>query len=139
MAILEKDIYMRTSLFARYIIGKNHFCRLATSSAPTVQPKLYALQYDYVGDSLEKRKPHRQAHLALIGKQVEKGNIVLAGALNNPPTGGLLIFRNLSPNDIEQIVQQDPYVINGVVVKYSITPYMAVIGDALLKDDLVKL
>ncbi len=131
---------MRTALFARQIIGKNYFCRFRmSSSAPTVEPKLYALQYDYVVDSVEKRKPHRQAHLALVSKQAEKGNLILGGALNNPPTGGLLIFRNLSPNDIEQFVQQDPYMINGVVVKYSIKPYMAVIGDALLKDDLVKI
>ncbi len=130
---------MRTALFARNIIGKNYFCRFKMSSAPTIEPKLYALQYEYVGDSLEKRKPHRPAHLALVAKQVEKGNLILGGALNNPPTGGLLIFRNVTPNDIEQFVKEDPYMVNGVVVKYSISPYMAVVGDALLKDDLVKI
>jgi len=130
---------MWTSLFTRHIIGKNYFCRLRMASTGTLQPKLYVLQYDYVADAFEKRKPHREAHLAFISKQVENGNVVLAGAVGNPPTGGLLIFRNLSSNDIEQFAQQDPYVTNGVVKKYTIEPYMAVTGDALLKNDLIKI
>jgi uncharacterized protein YciI len=63
----------------------------------------------------------------------------LAGGLGNPPTGGLLIGRNLSLNDIEQLAQQDPYVINDVVKKYTIKPYMTASGDALLNNDLIKI
>jgi len=70
-------------------------------STATLQPKIYVLQYDFVTDSLEKRKLHLEAHLALIDKQIKTGNIVLAGPLGNPPTGGLLIGRNLSPNDLK--------------------------------------
>jgi uncharacterized protein YciI len=50
-----------------------------------------------------------------------------------------LIGRNLSPNDLEQFVQQDPFYINGVVEKYTIKPYMAASGDALLNNDLIKI
>ena len=109
----------------------------STSSTGAIQPKLYVLQYEYGADALEKRKPHRTAHLAHIGKQAEKGNIVLAGAVDNPPTGGLLILRNVTPNEIEQIAKEDPYVINGVVQKFTVKPYLAVVGDALLKNDLI--
>lgn len=131
---------MWSSIFKRYLIGNTNLCRLKmASTAATIQPKLYVLQYDYVANALEKRQPHRQAHLALINKQVEKGNVILGGAVNNPPTGGLLIFRNLTAQEIEQIVQQDPYVVNGVVEKYSIKPYMAVTGDAVLQNDLIKI
>jgi len=130
---------MWTSLFARYFVGKNYLYSLRMASTTTVKPKIYVLQYDYVDDAFEKRKPHREGHFALIGKQVEKGNLILAGAVDNPPTGGLLIFRNLSPHDIEQLAQQDPYVVNGVVKKYTIKPYMAVIGDSLLNNDLIKI
>jgi len=130
---------MWTSSLARQIVGKNYFYKLRTASTATPQPKLYVLQYDYVADSLEKRKPHREAHLAMINKHKKNGNVVLAGAIDNPPSGGLLIFRNLSQNDIEQLAQQDPYVINGVVEKYTIKPYMAVVGDALLNNDLIKM
>lgn len=118
------------------LIGTYSFCRLRMSSS--LQPKLYVLQYDYVADALEKRKPYREGHLSMINSQVEKGNVIIAGAVGNPPTGGLLIFRNITPNDIEQIAKQDPYVINGVVSKYSIQPYIAVAGDSLLSNDLIK-
>ncbi|CAF0761595.1 unnamed protein product [Rotaria sordida] len=111
----------------------------STSSTGTIKPKLYLLQYDYVANVIEKRKPYREAHLAHMGKQVEKGNVVLGGAFDNPPAGGLIILRNLSIDDIEQIAQQDPYVTNGIVTKYTIKPYMAVVGDALLSNDLIKI
>jgi uncharacterized protein YciI len=129
---------MWTSLFARQI-GKNYFGSLRMASTGALQPKLHILQYDYVCDALEKRKPHRQAHLAFIAKQVQNGNVVLGGAVDNPPTGGLIIFRNLSSNDIEQLAQQDPYVTNGIVTKYTVKPYMAVVGDGLLNNDLIKI
>ncbi|CAF0818828.1 unnamed protein product [Rotaria sp. Silwood1] len=111
----------------------------STSSPGTLKPKLYMLQYDYVADAFEKRKPYREAHLAHMGKQVEKGNVVLGGAYGHPPIGGLIILRNLSLNDIEQLAQQDPYVTNGIVTKYTIQPYMAVVGDTLLSNDLIKI
>ena len=108
-------------------------------ASTSVQAKLYAVRYEYVADALEKRKPYRQDHLALINKESEKGNVILAGAVGNPPTGGLLIFRNLSFDEIDQVIKKDPYVVNGVVMKYTIQPYMAVVGDSVLANDLIKI
>jgi len=105
----------------------------------TVTPKLYMLQYEYVENMLEKRAPFRAEHLALFGQQVQKGNVVLGGMLDYPPTGAAVIFRHLTSNDIEQFIQQEPYVINKLVTKYSIKPYIATSGDDLLKDDLLKM
>jgi len=105
----------------------------------TVTPKLYILQYEYVENVLEKRAPYREAHLAGFLKQVQDGNLIIGGAVDHPPTGALSVFRNLTANDIEQFVQQDPYVINGIVTKYTIKPYIAVTGDPTLKDDLIKI
>ncbi len=105
----------------------------------TITPKLYILQYEYVENVLEKRAPYREAHLALFGKQVQNGNVIIGGAIDHPPTGAVTVFRNLMPNDIEQFVQQDPYVINGLVTKYTIKPYIAVTGDASLQDDFIKI
>lgn len=130
---------MQIALLTRHLIAKHPACRLNAASMATLQPKLYALQYDYVADALEKRKPHREAHLSFIGEQVKKGNLVIGGALDHPPTGGLLILRNLSHDEIEKLAKQDPYVTHGVVLKYTIKPYMAVVGDALLNNDLIKI
>lgn len=104
----------------------------------TITPKLFVLQYEFVENALEKRAPHREAHLAIFRKQVESGNVIIGGAVEHPPTSSLTIFRNLKAEDIEQIVQQDPYVTNGVVKNYTIKPYIAVAGDPALKDDLLK-
>ena len=103
-----------------------------------ITPKLYILQYEYVENALEKRAPFRPAHLAYFAKQDATGNVVLGGAIDHPPTGALTIFRNITAEDIEQIAQQDPYVINGIVTKYTVKPYIAVGGDPLLKDDLIQ-
>lgn len=105
----------------------------------TVTPKLYVLQYEYVENMLDRRTPFREGHLALFGQQVQNGNVVLGGMIDYPPTGALVIFRHLTPNDIEQIVQQDPYVTNKLVTNYRIKPYIATSGDNLLKDDFLKI
>jgi uncharacterized protein YciI len=105
----------------------------------TVTPKLFILQYEYVENVLEKRAPYREAHLAVFGKQIQDGNVIIGGTIDYPPKGALSIFRNLTSEDIEQIVQQDPYFINGIVTKYTIKPYIAVIGDDSLKNDLIKI
>jgi len=104
----------------------------------SITPKLYVLQYDYVENITEKRAPYRAAHLAIFLKQMQDGNLVIGGAVDQPPTGGLIVFRNLTPKDIEEIVQQDPYYVNGLVTKYAIKPFIAVTGDDSLKNDLLK-
>jgi len=103
----------------------------------SVTPKLYVLKYEYVENIAEKRTPYREAHTAYVTKQVNNGNIILAGTIDQPPTAALTILRNLTEKEIEQIAKQDPYVINGLVTKYSIKPFLAVVGDSSLKNDLV--
>ena len=107
-------------------------------AAPAIEPKLYIVQYEFAGDVLEKRKPYRQAHLELLNKQAQSGKLVIGGAVDLPPTGGLMVIRDMKPDEIEKFVQEDPYVSNGVVVKYTIKPYIAVVGDDVLSNDLLK-
>ena len=105
----------------------------------TITPKLYVLQYEFVENVLEKRAPFREGHLAIFRKQVQDGNLVIGGVVDHPPKSSVAIFRHLTPEDIEQMVQQDPYGMNGIVTKYTIKPYIAVAGDSLLKDDLIQI
>lgn len=53
----------------------------------------------------------------------------MAGALTDPVDGAIFIFRNVSKDDIEAFVKDDPYVVNGLVPQYEIRPYMVVAGD----------
>jgi hypothetical protein len=71
------------------------------------------LVYDYGPDALERRRPHRPAHLALVEEYAADGRLVVAGAIGDPPTGGLLAFRG--DVDVAAFVARDPYVSSGLV------------------------
>lgn len=103
----------------------------------SVTPKLHILEYEYVDNVLEKRVPYRPGHLEIFGKQSKDGNVVIGGPVDDPPSGARIIFRNLTAKEIDDIVQQDPYVINNIVTKYTIRPYFAGHGDSSLKNDFL--
>jgi uncharacterized protein YciI len=79
-----------------------------------------ALIYDYVENALEARAPHRDAHLEKIKRAVD------AGALGDPPHGGLLVFTGDDPSVAENFAATDPYVENGVVTSWRVEPWTVV-------------
>lgn len=83
--------------------------------------------YDFVDDYLERRKPLREAHLALIRDAHARGEVVMAGAFD-PPEGGALVFKTDDRAAIERFVQNDPYVQNGLVTRWRIYGWTVVIG-----------
>lgn len=87
----------------------------------------FALEYDTVDDFLERRLPFRQAHLAQIDRAYADSRIVLAGALK--PSGALLIFRADAASEVEDFVNNDPYVINGLVKTWRIREWAVVVGE----------
>jgi uncharacterized protein len=82
--------------------------------------RIYMLFYDYVEDMLERRTPHRDAHLAHVKTQRDAGHIVLAGPLGDPPAGAALAFRGIGPDSIEEFVNDDPYVKAGLVTDWRV-------------------
>ena len=85
-----------------------------------------ALLYDYVENAVERRAPHREKHLALVQRYVDDGQIVMAGALGDPPHGGLLVFRGDDPGVAERFAGEDPYVSEGVVTEWRVEPWTVV-------------
>jgi uncharacterized protein YciI len=83
------------------------------------------LHYDYVPDILERRAPHRQAHLALLGGWKEDGRLVMAGPVGNPPTGALFVLREDA--DAEAFVGEDPYVAAELVTAWRVEPWNVVV------------
>jgi hypothetical protein len=75
----------------------------------------YLLVYTYVEDMADRRGPYRDAHLAAIRAERDAGHIIMAGALGTPPTGGAIVWRGVTPEDIEAFTAADPYVVNGLV------------------------
>jgi hypothetical protein len=88
----------------------------------------FALFYDYVPDVIEKRAPHRGAHLALAKEAQAAGKLVFAGAFDPPTDGALLVFKAGSAAEVEEFVRHDPYVKNGVVTGWRVKPWTVVVG-----------
>lgn len=90
--------------------------------------KHFVLLYDVVDDMIAKRAPYREEHLRLIQERHARGEIVMAGALGDPPDGALVIFRSPSPDAAEAFAREDPYVKNGLVTGWRVKPWTVVAG-----------
>lgn len=91
----------------------------------------WLLEYDLCDDYLERRGPLRQEHLGLLQGALERGEVVLAGALADPVDRAVLVWRSDDTTVVEAFVKQDPYVREGLVVSSSIRPWTVVIDGTL--------
>jgi uncharacterized protein YciI len=89
----------------------------------------FLLFYDVVDDYVDRRGPFRAEHLSLIKKSHDRGELVMAGALADPPDGAVLVFRGPSSHPAESFAQADPYVRNGLVKTWRIRQWNTVVGD----------
>jgi uncharacterized protein len=88
--------------------------------------RLLALGYEYVPDILERRAAYREAHLAHLAEWHERGDLVIAGAVGDPPVGALFAFELDEVARVEEFVAADPYVIAGLVKSSTIEPWTIV-------------
>jgi uncharacterized protein YciI len=88
----------------------------------------YLLIYDVVDDYVQRRTPFRQEHIGLARAAVDRGELVLGGALANPPDGAVLLFKGESPAAAEAFARADPYVLNGLVTRWRVREWTTVIG-----------
>jgi uncharacterized protein YciI len=87
------------------------------------------LFYDVVDDFVERRAPYRDAHLRLAQEAHGRGEILLAGALGMPPNRALIIFRANDASVADAFARADPYVVNGLVIRWEVQPWAVVIGN----------
>ncbi len=90
----------------------------------------YLLFYTTAPDYLQRRATCRDEHLALCWKAVERGELVLGGALAEPVDGAVLLFQGDSPQVAERFAAADPYVRSGLVVAWKVRPWTTVVGAA---------
>jgi uncharacterized protein YciI len=88
---------------------------------------LHVLLYDYVPDILERRAPHREAHLDLVRRLHDQGVLVMAGAAGDPVDSALFVFRGPSDLPARDFVEADPYGAAGLVTAHRIVPWMVVV------------
>jgi uncharacterized protein YciI len=88
----------------------------------------YLLFYDVVANYAERRAPYRVEHLELAEQSVQRGDMILAGALADPIDGAVFLFQGSSPGVAEAFAEADPYVQNGLVTKWRVRTWPTVVG-----------
>ena len=88
----------------------------------------YLLYYDVVVDYVTRRVPLRPQHIEYARQAVMRGDLVLAGALADPPDGAVFLFRGSSSAAAEAFAVGDPYVTNGLVTKWWVREWTTVVG-----------
>jgi len=89
----------------------------------------YLLIYDLAPDYLERRPEFRKEHIGLAWEAVDRGELILGGALADPVDSAVLLFRAETPEPLEKFVAADPYVKNGLVKSWRIRPWNTVVGE----------
>lgn len=89
----------------------------------------YLLFYEVVDNYAERRAPYRIEHLELAEQCVQRGDMILAGALADPIDGAVFLFRGSSPRAAEAFAEADPYVRNGLVTKWRVRTWPTVVGE----------
>ena len=90
--------------------------------------KYFALTYDVVENYVQQRTPFRDEHLKLVRDAHGRGEIVMAGALGDPPDATLFVFRTSDITVVERFAQSDPYVMKGLVKNWKVRPWNVVVG-----------
>jgi uncharacterized protein len=89
--------------------------------------KKYVMWGSYCENVIERRAPHREAHLAGLQQQQSDGILITLG-----PTQDLTKVFGIYAADSEEIVRQlieaDPYWKNGIWTEYSIKEWIQAIG-----------
>jgi uncharacterized protein len=88
----------------------------------------YLLIYDVAPDYLARRSEFRDEHLELAWKSVERGELLLGGALSDPVDSAVLLFQAESPEVPTAFALADPYVKNGLVTKWTVRAWNTVVG-----------
>lgn len=89
----------------------------------------FLLFYDVVPDYVARRAAWRDEHLALARQAVQRGELVLAGALADPTDGAVLLFQGDTPAAAQAFAAADPYVRAGLVTHWRVRPWMTVVGE----------
>jgi len=89
----------------------------------------YLLIYDVSPDYLTRRGEYRNEHLRLAWDAHARGELLLGGALAEPADGAVLLFQGDSADAAERFARNDPYVANGLVVRWRVRPWTTVIGE----------
>jgi len=88
----------------------------------------YLLFYEADENYVERRAPYRTEHLTKATAAIERGELLMGGALADPTDGGLLLFQGDSPEVAERFASVDPYVTSGVVNRWYVREWKVAVS-----------
>ena len=89
----------------------------------------YALIYETVDDYVARRAEFREMHLRLAREVRERGELLLAGAFDDPVDRALLVFHVDEKSKVEEFARRDPYVLSGLVKRWEVRSWKVVVGN----------
>lgn len=89
----------------------------------------WLLIYDLADDYLARRPGFRDLHLKAAWDAVERGELLLGGALTDPVDQAMLLFEGDSALVAEDFARADPYVTNNLVARWRVRPWLTVAGE----------
>ncbi len=89
----------------------------------------WLLTYRVVDDYAARRAPFRDQHLQLAWEAHSRGELLLGGAVGDPPDSALLVFSGDTCAAAEAFAKNDPYVQHGLVREWTVRPWHTVAGE----------
>ena len=100
--------FQRASLFAFSYQRFNVFSIACSFTIYRVIAMHFLLFYTTSSDYPTRREQFRANHLRLAWQAVERGELILGGALADPTDGAVLVFRGESPDVATRFAESDP-------------------------------
>ncbi|MDV3457941.1 YciI-like protein [Sphingomonas sp. HF-S4] len=90
--------------------------------------KHYIVFLEFSDNFEGRRAAFRNDHLTKAWAAVDRGELVLAGALANPVDEGIFLFAGDGPDAAQKFVDEDPYINNGLVRSWRIREWATTVG-----------
>jgi uncharacterized protein YciI len=88
---------------------------------------VFVVEYVYAADSSAARDEHRPAHRAWLSTLAEDGRLLTSGPYGDD-AGALLIFKVQDEAELNDLLKQDPFALEGTIAGIRTTEWTPVIG-----------
>ena len=90
----------------------------------------FLLFYEFTPDYMQRRAAYRAEHLRHAWAAQERGELILGGALADPPDRAVILFDGADDRAARDFAAKDPYVTSGLVTNWSVRSWNTVVGAA---------
>lgn len=88
----------------------------------------FVVLYRYVPDMEHRRAPHREEHLRWLRELAEQGQVLLAGAIQEPLDSAVLIIRAADLHAARRLLIDDPYARANLITEVVTRPIFLATG-----------